>query len=113
MSVYPKRVETFLKEVYEKHPKMRRHPDYRMFYLYTSYPKVQESIILMSNQWIPDDYGSDNMVSIINSLAKTFGFVEGVLMKPDDFQKHIVTPIDDSIKELRGSEFKTCAYEVW
>jgi hypothetical protein len=34
-------------------------------------------------------------------------------MKPDDFQKFIVTPIEDSVKELRGSEFKTCGYEVW
>jgi hypothetical protein len=53
------------------------------------------------------------MVSTINSIAKTFGFVEGVLMKPDDFQQHIAKPVEDSIKELRGSEFKTCAYEVW
>ena len=53
------------------------------------------------------------MVSVINSIAKTFGFVEGVLMKPDDFEQHITKPIEESIKELRGSEFRTCAYEVW
>ena len=47
--IYSKRVETFLKEVYERRPEMRRHPDYRMFYLYTDYPKVQESIIILTN----------------------------------------------------------------
>ena len=31
----------------------------------------------------------------------------------NDFEKYVKTPIEDSINEFRGSEFKTCAYEVW
>ena len=112
MNPYPERLQLLLKEVYKEFPELRRHPDYRMFYLYWAYPSGREYFIILTNL-IPDDYGSDSMVSIINSIAKTFGFVEGVLMKPDDFEKHIKTPIEDSIKELRGSEFKTCGYEVW
>lgn len=112
MSPYPKRLQLLLKEIYKELPELRRHPDYRMYYLYWAYPTEREYFIVLTNL-IPDDYGSDNMVLTINSLAKTFGFVEGVLMKPDDFEKHIKGPVEESIKELRGSEFKTCAYEVW
>ena len=112
MNPYPKPLQLLLTEIYKEFPHMRRHPEYRFYYLHYGYPKNREYFIVLTNS-IPNDYGSDNMVSIINSLAKTFGFVEGVLMKPDDFEKHISKPIEDSIKELRGSEFKTCAYEVW
>jgi hypothetical protein len=34
-------------------------------------------------------------------------------MKPEDFEKHIVKPMEESAKDLRGSEFKIFAYEVW
>ena len=112
MKQYTKRLQLLLKEVYKEFPELRRHPGYRMYYLYWAYPDEREYFIVLTNL-IPDDYQTNNMVSVINSIAKTFGFVEGVLMKPDDFEKHIKTPIEDSIKELRGSEFKTCAYEVW
>jgi hypothetical protein len=112
MNPYPKRLQLLLKEVYKEFPELRRHPDYRMFYLYWGYPSEREYFIILTNL-IPNEYKSDNMVSIIDSLAKTFGFVEGVLMKPDDFELYVKTPIEDSINEFRGSEFKTCAYEVW
>jgi hypothetical protein len=112
MNPYPKRLQLLLKEIYKECPELRRHPDYRMYYLYWSYPEEREFFIVLTNL-IPNDYESDNMISIINTLSKTFGFVEGVLMKPDDFEKFIKDPIEESIKELRGSEFKTCAYEVW
>ena len=46
-------------------------------------------------------------------MGSVFGFIEGVLMKPDDFEKFIMKPINESINELRGSEFKTFGYEVW
>jgi len=112
MNPYPKRLQLLLKEIYREFPELRRHPDYRMYYLYWAYPDEREYFIVLTNL-IPTNYEIDNMVVTINSLAKIFGFIEGVLMKPDDFEKHIQTPVEDSIKELRGSEFKTCAYEVW
>jgi hypothetical protein len=34
-------------------------------------------------------------------------------MTPDDFERHIAGPMQDSIKDLRGSEFKVFGYEVW
>jgi hypothetical protein len=34
-------------------------------------------------------------------------------MKPDDFKKHIAEPMEESGKDLRGSEFKLFGYEVW
>lgn len=46
-------------------------------------------------------------------MGSVFGFIEGVLMKPDDFEKFIMKPINESINELRGGEFKTFGYEVW
>jgi hypothetical protein len=112
MNPYPKRLQLLIKEVYKEFPELRRHPDYRFFYLYWAYPEEREYFIVLTNL-IPNDYGNDNMVSTINSIAKTFGFVEGVLMKPDDFEKFIMKPITESINELRGSEFKTFGYEVW
>lgn len=108
MSVYPKRVETFLKEVYEKHPKMRRHPDYRMFYLYTSYPKVQESIILMSNQWIPED----DMSSYIQTIGNMLGF-EVMAMRWDVFDEQLRDQFEKEIAERRGSEYRLLFYEIW
>jgi hypothetical protein len=46
-------------------------------------------------------------------MGSVFGFIEAALMKPDDFEKYIMQPINDSINELRGGEFKTFGYEVW
>ena len=46
-------------------------------------------------------------------MSQNYGFVEGVLMKPDDFKKHIADVMEESMKELRGSEFKVFGYEVW
>jgi len=112
MNPYPKRLQLLLKEVYKEFPELRRHPDYRMYYLYWVDSEEREYFIVLTNL-IPNDYESDNMVLIINSLSKIFGFVEGVLMKPNDFEKFVKGPIQESIKKLRGSEFKTCAYEVW
>jgi hypothetical protein len=108
MSVYPKRVETFLKEVYEKHPIMRRHPDYRMFYLYTNYPKLQESIIVMTNNDIPLDDLGDYLLTIANVL----GF-ELHTMKWDIFDKNIRKDLEKEFQERRGSEFRVVFYEIW
>jgi hypothetical protein len=49
----------------------------------------------------------------VNTTAQIFGFVEGVLMTPDDFKKHITDVMEESAKDLRGSEFKVFGYEVW
>lgn len=108
MIPYPKRLETFLKEVYEKHPKMRRHPDYRMFYLYTSYPKIQESIILMSNEWIPED----DMSSYIITIGNVLGF-EVMAMRWDVFNEQLRGQLEKEIEERRGSEYRLSFYEVW
>ena len=49
----------------------------------------------------------------INVTSQLFGFREGVLMKPEDFKKHIEDVMIESAKDLRGSEFKVFGYEVW
>lgn len=108
MSVYPKRVETFLKEVYEKHPKMRRHPDYKMFYLYTSYPKVQESIILMSTQWIPED----DMTEYVRTIGNILGF-EVSALRWDIFESDIRKKLETEFQDRRGSEYRLLFYEIW
>jgi hypothetical protein len=46
-------------------------------------------------------------------MAPVFGFIEAALMKPDDFEKFILEPINENIKDLRGGEYKTFGYEVW
>ena len=46
-------------------------------------------------------------------MSQMYGFVEGVLMKPDDFKKYIMEPMEQSSNDLRGSEFKIFGYEVW
>ena len=111
MNPYPKPLQLLLTEIYKEFPHMRRHPEYRFYYLHYGYPKNREYFIVLTNS-IPESE-DDEFVSYVSQMGSVFGFIEGVLMKPDDFEKHIAKPIEDSIKELRGSEFKTCAYEVW
>ena len=111
MNPYPKRLQLLLKEVYKEFPELRRHPDYRMFYLYWAYPDEREYFIVLTNS-IPESE-DDEFVSYVSQMGSVFGFIEGVLMKPDDFEKFIMKPINESINELRGSEFKTFGYEVW
>ena len=90
---------------------MRRHPEYRFYYLHYGYPKNKEYFIVLTNL-IPESY-DDDLVSYVNQMGSVFGFIEATLMKPDDFDQYIVQPINDSINELRGGEFKTFGYEVW
>jgi hypothetical protein len=111
MSQYFKRLNSLLSEIYEEFPQMRRHPEYRFFYLHYGYPDVREYFFVLTNN-IPDS-SEDEFLSFVNSCARTYGFIEGVLMKPEDFEKHIVKPMEESAKDLRGSEFKIFAYEVW
>ena len=111
MNPYPKPLQLLLTEIYKEFPHMRRHPEYRFYYLHYGYPKNREYFIVLTNS-IPESE-DDNFVSYVSQMGSVFGFIEGVLMKPDDFEKHIMKPINDSINELRGSEFKTFGYEVW
>jgi hypothetical protein len=111
MGQYFKRLNSLLFDIYKEFPQMRRHPEYRFFYLHHGYPDVREYFFVLTNN-IPDS-SEDEFLSFVNSCARTFGFVEGVLMKPEDFEKHIVKPMEESAKDLRGSEFKIFAYEVW
>ena len=112
MNPYPKPLQLLLKEIYKEFPHMRRHPEYRFYYLHYSYPKNKEYFIVLTNL-IPDSYEDDNIVSYINQMGSVFGFIEATLMRPEDFEKHIMKPINENINELRGSEFKTFGYEVW
>jgi len=90
---------------------MRRHPEYRFYYLHWGYPDVREYFFVLTNN-IPDSK-DDELLVFVNTTAQIFGFVEGVLMKPNDFKKHIEEPMEESSKDLRGSEFKMFGYEVW
>ena len=111
MNPYPKPLQLLLTEIYKEFPHMRRHPEYRFYYLHYGYPKNREYFIVLTNS-IPESEDYD-FVSYVSQMGSVFGFIEGVLMKPDDFEKHIMKPINESINELRGSEFKTFGYEVW
>ena len=111
MNPYPKPLQLLLTEIYKEFPHMRRHPEYRFYYLHYGYPKNREYFIVLTNS-IPESE-DDVFVSYVSQMGSVFGFIEGVLMKPDDFEKHIMKPINESINELRGSEFKIFGYEVW
>ena len=111
MNPYPKHLQLLLIEIYKEFPQMRRHPEYRFYYLHYGYPKNREYFIVLTNS-IPESE-DDVFVSYVSQMGSVFGFIEGVLMKPDDFEKFIMKPINESINELRGSEFKTFGYEVW
>jgi len=108
MSLYPSRVETFLKEVYEKYPIMRRHPDYRMFYLYNDYPEKQESIILMTNYDIP----MEGMGDYIKTVANVLGF-ELMAMRWNIFDSEIRKQLEKEYEDRRGSEFRLLFHEIW
>lgn len=112
MNPYPKPLQLLLKEIYKEFPQMRRHPEYRFYYLHYGYPKNREYFIILTNS-IPEDYENNDLVSYINQMGSVFGFIEAALMKPDDFEQYIMKPINESINELRGGEFKTFGYEVW
>jgi len=90
---------------------MRRHPEYRFFYLHWGYPDVREYFFVLTNN-IPDS-DKDEFLVFVNTTSQIFGFVEGVLMKPDDFKKYIAEPMEESANDLLGSEFKMFGYEVW
>ena len=111
MNPYPKPLQLLLTEIYKEFPHMRRHPEYRFYYLHYGYPKNREYFIVLTNS-IPESE-DDEFVSYVSQMGSVFGFIEGVLMKPDDFEQYIMKPKNESINELRGSEFKTFGYEVW
>ena len=111
MNPYPKHLQLLLIEIYKEFPQMRRHPEYRFYYLHYGYPKNREYFIVLTNL-IPESE-DDEFVSYVSQMGSVFGFIAGVLMKPYDFEKYIMKPISESINELRGSEFKTFGYEVW
>ena len=111
MSQYFKRLNSLLSEVYGEFPQMRRHPEYRFYYLHWGYSSPREYFFVITNN-IPE-YENDEFLKFINIVSQNYGFAEGVLMKPDDFKKHIVDVMEESTKDLRGSEFKVFGYEVW
>jgi len=111
MSQYFKRLNSLLSQIYEEFPQMRRHPEHRFYYLHYGYPNVREYFFVITNN-IPETE-NDEFLKFINIVSQNYGFVEGVLMKPDDFKKHIADVMEESMKELRGSEFKVFGYEVW
>jgi len=90
---------------------MRRHPEYRFFYLHWGYPKVEEYFIVLTENIPFSD--RDEFLVFINVTSQLFGFREGVLMKPEDFKKLKEDVMIESAKDLRGSEFKVFGYEVW
>ena len=111
MSQYFRRLNSLLSEIYKEFPQMRRHPEYRFFYLHWGYSDVREYFFVLTNN-IPVS-SKDEFLVFVNTTAQIFGFNEGVLMKPDDFKKHIQDVMEESAKDLRGSEFKVFGYEVW
>lgn len=111
MSQYCKRLNSLLSEIYKEFPQMRRHPEYRFFYLHWGYCEPREYFIVLTNL-IPETQ-DDKFLKHVNTTAQIFGFVEGTLMKPDDFKKHIMDVMEESANDLRGSEFKIFGYEVW
>ncbi len=111
MSQYCRRLNSLLSEIYKEFPQMRRHPEYRFYYLHWGYSEPREYFFILTNN-IPDSK-EDKLLVFVNTTAQIFGFVEGVLMTPDDFKKHIGEPMEESAKDLRGSEFKVFGYEVW
>jgi hypothetical protein len=111
MNPYPKPLQLLLKEIYKEFPHLRRHPEYRFYYLHYGYPTKEYFIVLTT--LIPESYNDNDLVSYINQMAPVFGFIEAALMKPDDFEKFILEPINENIKDLRGSEYKSFGYEVW
>lgn len=111
MSQYCRRLNSLLSEIYKEFPQMRRHPEYRFYYIHYGYPEVREYFFVITEN-IPDSE-NDEFLSFVNTTARTFGFVEGVIMKHDDFNKHIGVSMEQSSNELRGSEFKIFGYEVW
>lgn len=111
MSQYFKRLNSLLFEIYKEFPQMRRHPEYRFFYLHCGYPEVMEYFFVITENIPLSD--RDEFFVFINTTARTFGFVEGVMMKEDDFNKYIGKSIENYAKDLRGSEFKVFGYEVW
>lgn len=111
MSQYFRRLNSLLSEIYKEFPEMRRHPEYRFFYLHWGYPDVREYFFVLTNN-IPDS-DKDEFLVFVDTTAQIFGFVEGVLMKPNDFKKHIAESMEKSANDLRGGEFKIFGYEVW
>ena len=111
MSQYSKRLNSLLSEIYKEFPQMRRHPEYRFYYLHWGYSEPREYFIVLTNL-IPETQ-NDKFVKHVNITAQLCGFVEGVLMRPEDFKKHIEDVMIESAKDLRGSEFKVFGYEVW
>jgi len=77
---------------------MRRHPEYRFFYLHYGYPEVREYFFVLTEN-IPESE-NDTFLSFVNTTARTFGFIEGVLMKPDDFKKHIAEPMEKNREKI-------------
>jgi hypothetical protein len=90
---------------------MRRHPEYRFFYLHWGYPKVEEYFIVLTENIPFSD--RDEFLVFINVTSQLFGFRGWLLMKPEDFKKHIEDVMIESAKDLRGSEYKIFGYEVW
>lgn len=111
MSQYSKRLNSLLLEIYKEFPHMRRHPEYRFFYLHWGYPKVEEYFIVLTENIPFSD--RDEFLVFVNVTSQLFGFREVVLMKPEDFDKNIAVPMLESMKDLRGSEYKIFGYEVW
>lgn len=111
MKPYHKRLETLLNSIYTEFPKMRRHPEYRFYYLYWGYPEPREFFIVITNL-IPETQ-DDVFLKHVNLMSQMYGFIEGVLMKPEDFEKYVSEPAQESMKDLRGSDFKVFGYEVW
>ena len=111
MSQYCRRLNSLLSEIYKEFPQMRRHPDYRFYYLHWGYSEPREYFFILTNN-IPDSK-DDKLLVFVNIIAQIFGFVEGVLMTPDDFINYIRGPMEEYVNDLRGSEFKVFGYEVW
>lgn len=87
---------------------MRRHPDYRIFYLYNDYPEIHESIIMMTNYDIP----MDNMFEYIKTMANLLGF-ELLAMRWNIFDSEIRKKLETEFQDRRGSEYRLLFYEIW
>ena len=111
MSSYKKRIDLLLSEIYKEFPFMRRHPDYRFYYIHWGYPTLIEYFIVVT-QYIPET-SDDNFNVFVNSMSKTLGFYEGVLITQRDFEENIMKQYFKAIDDLRGSEFKIFLYEIW
>lgn len=111
-NLHPKKLIFFMEEIRKNYPETENVENYRFYYFYTDYEKVQDYIfVIVSEHALHRE--AKKLNQSLDLWKDLFGFTNATIMLEDDFQRTIETQLHNLQKTIRGTKYTSIFYEIW